>query len=196
MRFSVEVQKKDDDDHQKRVRFISSNIDTVFTEKGIPYEKVPDIYIVYISRFDVFGENKTIYHISRIINETGTIVENGIHEIYVNTAVDDKSDIAELMQYFKNSVGEHKNFWKLCNRVKYFKEARKGVLNMNQVIEDYYRKKYGKQMQENMREQAIQAATILLTKGTPLDTIAEALPTLSYDFILDLSKKIQDPVNV
>jgi hypothetical protein len=34
----VEVQKRDDDDHQKRVRFNISNIDTVFTEKGIKYE--------------------------------------------------------------------------------------------------------------------------------------------------------------
>jgi hypothetical protein len=45
-------------------------------------------------------------------------VDNGIHEIYVNTAINDGSDIAELMQYFKKSVGEHENFMKLCKRVK------------------------------------------------------------------------------
>ncbi len=56
---------------------------------------------------NIFCEKRTIYHIDRVIKETGTIVENGTHEIYVNIAVDDKSDIAELMQYFKKSVGQN-----------------------------------------------------------------------------------------
>lgn len=33
--FNIEVQKKNDDDHQKRVRFNRSNIDTAFVESGI-----------------------------------------------------------------------------------------------------------------------------------------------------------------
>jgi hypothetical protein len=97
---NCEIQKADDDDHQKRVRFNRSNIDTVFVEKGIDYKELPDVYIIFISKFDPFEENRTIYHINRVIEETGTVVENGTHEIYVNTAIDDKSDIAELMQYF------------------------------------------------------------------------------------------------
>lgn len=53
--------------------------------------------------------------IDRVIKETGTVVENGTHEIYVNAAIDDKSDIAELMQYFKKSVGQNPKFPKTCN---------------------------------------------------------------------------------
>lgn len=37
-RINVEMQKADDDDHVKRVRFNSSNIDTTFTEKGLDYK--------------------------------------------------------------------------------------------------------------------------------------------------------------
>ena len=33
--FNIEVQKKNDDDHQKRVHFNRSNIDTAFVESGI-----------------------------------------------------------------------------------------------------------------------------------------------------------------
>ena len=33
--FNIEVQKKNDDDNQKRVRFNRSNIDTAFVESGI-----------------------------------------------------------------------------------------------------------------------------------------------------------------
>lgn len=70
--FNIEVQKSDDDDHQKCIRFNKSNIDTAFAEKGLEY-----------------------------IEETGTVVENGVHEVYVNTAVNDGTDISELMQFFE-----------------------------------------------------------------------------------------------
>ena len=86
--YNVEVQKSDNDDHQKRVRFHISNMDTSFVEKGGKYEDLPDMYAVFISSFDLFHENCTAYHIQRAIQETGTPVHNGVHEIYVNTAVD------------------------------------------------------------------------------------------------------------
>ena len=62
-RINVEMQKTDDDDHVKRVRFNSSNIDTTFTEKGLDYKDFPDIYVIFISKFDMFQEGKTIYHL-------------------------------------------------------------------------------------------------------------------------------------
>lgn len=134
---NIEVQKADDDNHQKRVRFNQSNIDTLFTEKGIKYKALPDVYMVFISKFDVFGKGRTIYHIDRVIRETGDVVENGVHEIYVNTEVDDKTTIAELMQYFKKSEGVHPKFKKLCDRVDYYKYEGKGVKIMATLFEQY-----------------------------------------------------------
>jgi hypothetical protein len=180
---NVEVQKKNDSDHQKRVRFNRSNIDTIFVEKGLDYNELPDVFMVFISSFDIFGENRTIYHINRVIEETGTFVNNGTHEIYVNTAVDDKSDIAELMQYFKRSVGDHGNFKKLCGRVKYFKESQKGVSDMCQVVEDY------------ATEKAIQIAINLLKNGASIDLVADSIPSLTRDYIVELSQKIEDEKN-
>ena len=193
---NCEVQKEEDDDYQKRVRFNRSNIDTIFTEKGIDYKELPDVYIILISKFDTFREGKTIYHINRVIEETGTIVENGTHEIYVNAAIDDKSDIAELMQYFKKSVGEHQNFQKLCNRVKYFKETQKGVSNMCKLVEDYakeYAEKYAKEYAE---QQSIENAANLLKNGVSVDIIADSIPTLSRDIIISLSEKIPQTTKV
>ena len=134
---NIEVQKADDDNHQKRVRFNESNIDTLFTEKGIKYEKLPDIYMVFISKFDIFGKGRTMYHVDRVIRETGDVVENGIYELYLNLAVDDGTEIAQLMQYFKTSVGTNEKFEKLCNRVEYFKHERKGVKIMATLFEQY-----------------------------------------------------------
>ena len=58
---NCEVQKEDDDDHQRRVRFNRSNIDTIFVEKGLDYKELPDVYIIFISKFDTFHENHLSY---------------------------------------------------------------------------------------------------------------------------------------
>lgn len=52
--FDLEMQYKDDDAHQKRVRYNSSNMDTYITEKGTKFEQLPDIYVIYISKNDFF----------------------------------------------------------------------------------------------------------------------------------------------
>jgi predicted transposase/invertase (TIGR01784 family) len=200
---NVEVQKADNDDHQKRVRFNRSNIDTIFTEKGIGYNELPDVYMVFISNFDIFNGNRSIYHVNRVVDEMGIIVDNGTHEIYVNTAVDDKSDVAELMQYFKKSVGEHKNFMKLCNRVKYFKESQKGVSVMCQVVEEYaksyaeeymknYAEEYTKRYIEENEKKLKTTAINLLKKGVSVDIVAESIPDLSRELIEELSKNISE----
>ena len=43
-----------------------------------------------------------VYHIERVVRETGEIQENGLTEIYVNTRIDDGTDLAELMKIYKS----------------------------------------------------------------------------------------------
>jgi hypothetical protein len=168
------------------MRFNISNIDTSFVEKGISYEKIPDVYAIFISQFDVFAENCTSYHIDRAIRETGTIVENGIHEIYINTAIDDGTLISKLMQFFQHSVGNNPLFPKLSHRIEYFKEVQEGVLNMSNVFEEYAEEK----VKEATAEVETSAAMKLLKKGIPVETILEALPSLSMDFIKQLKQQL------
>ena len=188
---TVEVQKTDNDDHQKRMRYNLANIDTTFVEKGIKYADLPDIYAIFISPFDLFRANCTAYHVNRCLLETGDIVNNGIHELYVNAAVNDGSDIAELMQYFMNSNGYHPKLKKLSKRVQYFKEQQEGVSSMSSVIEDYakdYAKNYAKE--ENIK-MATNAAITMLKKGIAPKEIAEILPSLSLDFIRQLQQQLK-----
>lgn len=113
--FGVEVQKRDSDNHQKRVRYNMANLDTAESEKGVKFDELKDIYEIYISKFDVFGKDRTIYHIDRMIRETQEIVDNGTHEIYVNTKIDDGTEIAEYMQILKKSaLPDNPKFPRLC----------------------------------------------------------------------------------
>ena len=181
-RINVEMQKTDDDDHVKRVRFNSSNIDTTFTEKGLDYKDFPDIYVIFISKFDMFQEGKTIYHLETIIKETGTSINDGIHRIFVNCAVNDGSDIAELMQYFKNSTGKNNKFPKLSDRVYYFKESKEGADAMTQVVEEYANKK--------VLERDKETAKSFLQNGASVELVKKSIPTLSVEFIEKLSRQL------
>ncbi len=49
---NVEVQKADDDDHQKRVRYNAACITANITEAGVKFEKVPDVCVIYITKND------------------------------------------------------------------------------------------------------------------------------------------------
>ena len=145
--YNIEVQKQREDDCQRRVRYNGSNIDTYVTEKGVKFEDIPDVYVVFITQFDYFQKNKTIYHIDRILRETGEAVDNGFHEIYVNTAVDDGTDIAALMKIFTSrSIKDDVRFPKVCERIRYFKEG-KGGNTMCSTVEEYA-KEYAKEYAE------------------------------------------------
>ena len=181
-RINVEMQKTDDDDHVKRVRFNSSNIDTTFTEKGLDYKDFPDICVIFISKFDMFQEGKTTYHLETIIKETGTSVDDGIHRIFVNCAVNDGSDIAELMQYFKNSTGKNNKFPKLSERVYYFKESKERADAMTQVVEEYANKK--------VLERDKETAKSFLQNGASVELVKKSIPTLSVEFIEKLSRQL------
>ena len=196
--FNIEVQKKNDDDHQKRVRFNRSNIDTVFVESGIQYEQLPDVYLIFLTKFDIFREKQTVYHIERVIKETGTVVENGTYEIYVNTAIDDGTKIAELMQYFKKSVGEHQKFLKLSRRVQYFKESQEGVTTMCELVEEYaknyaeeYAKKYAEEeVKKAVSETEIKTALSMLKNGISVELVVKSLPSLSEQFVKGLQAQL------
>lgn len=151
-RYNIEIQKEDNDDHQRRVRYNGSNVDTYIAEKGTKFNEFPDLYVVYISNFDIFNGGKTIYHINRVVLETNEVVTNGYHEVYVNTKVDDGTIIADLMQIFKsNTVPSDNRFPETCRVIRYFKEG-KGRDEMCEIIEEYARKKVLETSRDTVRK--------------------------------------------
>lgn len=164
-RINVEIQTTQSDNYVKRMRYNSSNIDTLFTEKGISFQEIPDLYLIFISDFDIFKDGKAFYQVERRLRPTNLPADNGIHEIYINTAINNHSPVAELMQYFKDSSGFHPAFPKLCNLVDFYKHAQKEVLIMCEIVEEYaknyakeYAVEYAREYAENYAEETFKRA--------------------------------------
>ena len=134
---NIEVQRANSDDHLKRARYNAASIVTKSTEPGERFEDVPRVIIVYISERDFLGYRKTIYHIDKVIRENGEPIDDGLQEVFVNTSVDDGTDIADLMRCFMQKEVHNQKFPKLSSRVNYLKEDEGGVSVMCEIMEKY-----------------------------------------------------------
>ena len=148
----VEVQKEDRDNHVKRVRYNASCITANVSEPGENYENVNDVYVIYISKFDIFHRRRRLYHIERSFYDKGEFipVHDGEHLIYANASNDvdaeaEDEEVAELMEFFKNSQGQNDKFRRLTNRVHDLKNNESEVTNMCKLVEDFA-KEYAKEM--------------------------------------------------
>ena len=156
---NIEVQKSDDDDHFRRVRYNSSCMTANFTEIGERFESVPDVCVVYITAFDIFGRGRIIYHERMFIEETMDAVPNGYSAIYVNTAVFDpeKEELSALMNCFLQEMVDDTRFPRLSDRMKQFKVVTE-VNKMCGVIEEFVNEFAGDIAAEMAQEMAQEMA--------------------------------------
>ena len=179
---NVEVQKEDNDNHAKRVRYNASCITANVSEPGENYENINDVYIIYISKFDVFHRRRRLYHVERSFYDKGEFipVQDGEHLIYANASKEveeetEDADVAELMEFFKNSQGQNDKFHRLTNRVHELKNNESEVNTMCKLVEDFAK--------EYAKEQAKEMICGLVRKGALSPEIgAEQLELSMEDF--------------
>ncbi len=138
--YNIGIQRNDRGAVGKRARYNSSLIDANITEPGDDYEKLNESYVIFITEKDALKKNRPIYHIDRVVRETGDLFEDGSHIIYVNSQIRDESKLGRLMQDFYCKDADKMNYPVLADRVKYFKESEKGATNMCRAMEELVEK--------------------------------------------------------
>ena len=109
---------------------------TNITETGTRFELVPDVCVIFISTFDIFKSGLPMYHVRKIITETGKIVEDGLTEIYANTVVYDSSKFSELMKIFtKNDAYDIEKFPATSKAKARLKENEGGKWIMDETLQ-------------------------------------------------------------
>ena len=189
---NVEIQKSDDDNHLKRTRYNASCITANTSTPGENFENVKDVYIVYISKFDVFKKGRRMYHIGRAVLDFSDVipVNDGEKFIYVNggtnVAADaEDEDVAELMEFFNNSNGVNDKFVNLSNRVDELKNEESEVLALCKLVEDYA----AERMAESAETKAYEIAQKMLAENIcSLEKIAD-ITGLTVEEVRDLQSK-------
>ena len=177
---NIEIQRSDNDNHLKRARFNAASITVRESDTGTNFEKVRDVYIVYISEKDFLGDGLTTYHIDKVIRENGVTVDDGLHEIFVNTSVNDGSNIAELMQCFKQKNLNNPKFKAVTKRFKELKETEGGLTAMCKLMDDIVKEENERVLKEERerafreeREKNIKRITKMISNGYSKENILE-----------------------
>ena len=179
-RCCVEVQRADDADHLRRVRYIRSSAEVAFADKGSSYAELPRVVVVFLSSFDPIGAGFTTYHVDKVVRETGQRLDDGTLDVYVNSAVDDGSRAARLMAYMEDSNGPAPEFPRLSGRVSYFKETQEGEASMSDLVEQYAQEVAAKAAEKAAKASALQMLlgniqNLMEKGGMALDTAMDLL---------------------
>ena len=171
------LEKSDNCNHVKRVRYNASTITVNKSEPGDEFEHVQDVIVVYISEFDMFRAGKTVYHVENVIRETGEAVNDGLMTVYVNTEVKEDTLIGELMQCFLEKDFEDNNFPNISRRMRELKHGEEDEV-MCKSVEEYAERK-AKEAAEKAEQKAIaeKKATVnnLHDMGMDISLIAKAV---------------------
>ncbi len=135
-KYNIEVQRAGKGADVKRARYNSSVIDTKSLPAGVDYASLPETYVIFITENDVIGGNKSVYHIDRVIKETGEAFGDGAHIIYVNGAYRDETPIGLLMHDFSCKDPNDMHYKILADKTRYFKEDKEGVAAMCKIMEE------------------------------------------------------------
>lgn len=168
---NLEIQRKDTIEHARRTRFYAAMIDSECLEKGKDYYQMPDVHIIYISETDLWAAGKTLYKVEKKFKGTETPYDDGVYVTYVNAEVNDGSDIARLMDYFKTADPEDMSQGALSARIHFLKCEEGGYSEMCEVSEKIYNEGIIEGIIEGKKETAFN----MKRKGFSDATIAEIL---------------------
>lgn len=140
--YDIEIQQPSPGADVHRARFHSSLIDTKMLKAGQEFKEIYDSYVIFITAGDVMGAGCPLYHVRRMIEETGTSFGDGSNIIYVNGSYeDDKDPLGKLMHDFRCLSSADMFYPILARQVKYFKETEEGREIMRQAFEDLAEKR-------------------------------------------------------
>ena len=174
---NLEIQRGDTVDHARRTRFYAAMIDSELLQKGKEYYEMPEVYVIYISEDDIWKAGRTTYPVKKQLEGTEISYDDGLHVLYVNAAIDDGTEIADLMKYFKKADPTDMSQGDLSRRIHFLKYEEGGYKVMCQITEKFVQEgiEIGKEIgnKEGIEIGKKEAALNLAKRGIEMEAIAE-----------------------
>ena len=136
--FDVEIQQDNEGASPKRARYHSGLMDMNTLNPGQDFEKLPESYVIFITRDDILGYGLPIYHIDRQIKELNEAFQDEAHIIYVNSRKQDDTELGRLMHDLHCKKADEMHSPILAKRMYELKETQKGVELMCHEMEKIY----------------------------------------------------------
>ena len=136
--YNIELQNDSLGASPKRARYHSGLIDMNISKKGKSFDYLPESYVIFICGRDVLKGDKQIYHISRIIKESGEDFPDQTNIIYLNTSKSSSNDLGKLIEDFYTADPKKMHSKILAKRVSKLKIAENLEKGDEKAMTTYY----------------------------------------------------------
>ncbi|MBQ8558757.1 MAG: Rpn family recombination-promoting nuclease/putative transposase [Tyzzerella sp.] len=101
--YDVEMQVLRKPAVKKRARYYHGQLDMEILLSGLPYEDLPDTYVIFICDYDPFGKGKYRYTQQKICEEEPELsMEDGAHTVFLSTKGTNVNEVPpELVRFLK-----------------------------------------------------------------------------------------------
>ncbi|MCC8097561.1 MAG: PD-(D/E)XK nuclease family transposase, partial [Eubacterium sp.] len=135
--YDIEIQREDKGALPLRARYNSSLMDTILLPEGTDYSKLISTYVIFFTEKDAVGDGLPIHHYEMRDNETGNLLGDERHIIFVNgDNKDTNTRLGKLIHDIKCTSANDMYYPELAKRVRHFKETEGGIDNMSKMLED------------------------------------------------------------
>ena len=136
--YNIELQNDSLGASPKRARYHSGLIDMNISKKGKSFDYLPESYVIFICSRDILKGDKQIYHISRIIKESGAVFPDQANIIYVNTSKSSSNELGKLIEDFYTADPKKMHSKILAKRVSKLKIAENLEKGDEKAMTTYY----------------------------------------------------------
>ena len=184
--YNVEMQARRQADLGKRSRYYHSQIDVECLEKGLPYEELPNTFVIFICDFDPFGCGLYYYSFQNECQEdTRAKLCDGNKTIFLSTKGKNKeqmpqslvkflkfveADLAESEQDFGDELV--KQFQDSIREIKTSREMGERYMLFEELLKEERQEGLAQGRQENAREYILE---VLADKGEVPAALKESL---------------------
>ena len=150
--YNIEMQVVNKKDLSKRSRYYQSMIDLNAIEKGEIYRDLKESIVIFICKFDPFGEGFSKYTFENICNENKKLyLKDGTSKVFFNTKdyyKERKEDAKSFLEYIEKETANENNFVKkLEQKIRNIKENKewraeymKSLLREQEIARDNFEK--------------------------------------------------------
>ena len=176
---NIEIQRGDTIDHARRIRFYGAMVDSEYLEKGCGYEELPDVFTMYISETDIWKSGSTMCEVVKYLETTEDAdgnrgvrrYEDGRRIILINAEIDDGSEKAELMKYFKTSAPNDRSHGALSERIHFLKCEEGGYSEMCEITDKIYNEGVEYGLEEGAERERLNAVGRMIKAGATKEMI-------------------------
>ena len=180
--YNIELQNKRYGASPLRARYHAGIIDMHILKAGENFNRLPESYVIFICGKDVLKENRQIYHVKRIIEESGNTFPDKAQIIYINTEKSSDDELGRMIKDFYTEDPKEIRSTVLARRIAEIKIPSKEEKGEDAEMTTYYdrlKRQWKKEGAANAEGKMAKLMGLLVKEGR-IDDITKASENSTY----------------